>query len=115
MSEIDYSVTWTKATIAATVKWTEAEGGDAVWHATFTDKESMKKFMQQPAVKVLQVKCTIDPHYVPELTEEDYADLFFASAESRPIEDVYGEAPVGRDTRFSLWRDDDAPPWFIDQ
>lgn len=101
MSEIDYSVTWTKATIAATVKWTEAVEGNAVWHATFTDKESMLRFIQQPSVKVLGVKCKIDPHYVPELTEEDYADLFYASAERRPIEDVYGEAPVGRDTRFN--------------
>lgn len=100
MSEIDYSVTWTKATIAATVEWREMEES-AVWHATFTDEESMRRFMQQPQVKVLGVKCRIDPHYVPELSEEDYADLFFSSAERRPIEDEYGEAPVGRDTRFT--------------
>ena len=85
MSEIDYSVTWTKTTIAATVEWRIAEGGNDVWHVTFTDKESMMAFIEQPQVKVIGVKCRMDPYHVPQLTEED----------------EYGEAPVGRDTRFT--------------
>jgi len=99
MSEIDYSVTWTKATIAATVEWRDIDGGP-VWTAVFLAKKDFLAFLRQP-VKIIGVKCRIDPHYVPELSHEDYTDLFYACAERRPIEDVYGEAPVGRDTRFT--------------
>ena len=52
--------TWTTTTIAATVEWREMEGS-AVWHATFTDEESMSRFMQQPKVKVLGVTLRNDP------------------------------------------------------
>tara|TARA_A200000159_G_scaffold157304_1_gene173252 strand:- start:166 stop:396 length:231 start_codon:yes stop_codon:yes gene_type:complete len=63
MSEIDYSVTWPKKTIVATVKWRDVGGytySPDIWHATFTDEESMKKFIQQPAVKVLGVMFKTD-------------------------------------------------------
>ena len=52
--------TWKKTTIAATVEWREMEG-NAVWHATFTDEESMGRFMQQPQVKVIGVTLRNDP------------------------------------------------------
>ena len=56
----DSEHTWTTKTIAATVKWRDVGGYD-VWHATFTDEESMKRFMQQPDVKVLGVTLRNDP------------------------------------------------------
>jgi len=52
--------TWKKTTIAATVEWREMEGS-AVWHATFTDEGSMKRFMEKPGVKVLGVTLRNDP------------------------------------------------------
>lgn len=52
--------TWKTTTIAATVEWRDVEGYD-VWHATFTDEGSMKRFMEKPGVKVLGVTLRNDP------------------------------------------------------
>jgi len=86
MSGIDYSVTWTKATIAATVEWTDMDGyGDStgpVWTAVFLAKKDFLAFLSQP-VKIVGVKCRLDPHYLPPMGEEDYPDVFFSTAQNR--------------------------------
>lgn len=56
--------TWKRTTIVASVKWTANEKGNSVWVANFTDEESMQRFMQQPAVKVLSVTLRNDPYKV---------------------------------------------------
>ena len=52
--------TWTKKTIASSVKWVDTLGNH--WVANFLNEEMQNRFMAQDTVQVLSIKFREDPY-----------------------------------------------------